>query len=68
MKANLYLMDYEKEIIKKQLFYKLKFFDTINGLVFGAYISEKNLILDYINLIDNGDPETLKRLKKELNR
>lgn len=66
MKASLYLTDYEKEEIKKELFYKLIFFDNINGLVFKTYIHEKNLILDYIDLIDNGTPETIERLKKEV--
>ena len=66
MKASLYLTDYEKEEIKKELFYKLIFFDNINGLVFKTYIHEKNMILDYINLIDNGNPETIERLKKEV--
>lgn len=34
MKTSLYLTGVEKEVIKKDLFYKLIFFDTINGLPF----------------------------------
>mgnify|MGYP003302140098 CR=1 FL=1 len=66
MKASLYLSQYHKENIKNEVWYQLVFFDNINGLVFKTYIHEKNLILEYINLIDNGNPETLERLKKEL--
>lgn len=66
MKTSLYLTGYEKEIIKGELFYKLIFFDTINGLVFKTHIHEKNLYLDYINLIDNGTPSEIERLKKDL--
>lgn len=66
MKTSLYLTRYEKEEIKGELFYKLVFFDTINGLVFKTHIHEKNLYLDYINLIDNGDPKTLEALKEDL--
>lgn len=65
MKTSLYLTSYEKEEIKGELFYKLIFFDTSNGLVFKTHIHEKNLLLDYINLIDNGNPQTLEELKKE---
>lgn len=66
MKASLYLTDYEKEVIKNETFYKLKFFDNINGLVFVTYIHEKGLYNDYINLIDNGNNEVIEKLKKEV--
>lgn len=66
MKASLYLMDYEKETIKKDLFYKLRFFDTINGLVFTTYIHEKGLYNDYIKLINNGNKDTIEKLRKEV--
>lgn len=66
MKASLYLMDYTKEVIKKELFYKLTFFDSINGLVFNTYIHELSLKNNYIKLIDNGTPDTIKQLKKEV--
>ena len=66
MKVSLYLSQYHKEIIKNEVWYQLVFFDNINGLVFKTYIHKKNLILDYIDLIDNGNPETLERLKKEV--
>ena len=68
MKTSLYLTGYEKETIKGELFYKLIFFDTINGLVFKTHIHKKNLYLDYINLIDNGNPQTLEELKKEMQK
>ena len=38
MKPSLYLTGFEKEVIKKDVFYKLIFFDTIAGLVFKTYI------------------------------
>ena len=66
MKTSLYLTDYQKEIVKNELYYKLTFFDSINGLVFKTYIHEKNLLNDYINLIDNGTPKVLENLRKEV--
>ena len=66
MKTSLYLIDFEKEVIKKDLFYKLIFFDTINGLAFKTYIKAFTLKKDYLKLIDNADPDTLQELKKDL--
>ena len=66
MKTSLYLTDFEKEVVKKDLFYKLIFFDTINGLVFKTYIEAFRLKKDYLKLIDNANPDTLQELKKDL--
>ena len=66
MKTSLYLTNFEKEIIKNDLFYKLIFFDTINGLVFKTYIEETTLKNDYLKLIDNANPQTIEELKKEI--
>lgn len=66
MKTSLYLTDFEKEVIKKDLFYKLIFFDTINGLVFKTYIEAFTLKNDYFKLIDNANPDALQELKKDL--
>lgn len=66
MKTSLYLTDYIKETIKNELYYRLTFFDNINGLVFKTYIHEKNLLNDYIDLIDNGTPKVLENLRKEV--
>lgn len=66
MKTSLYLTDFEKEVVKKDLFYKLIFFDTINGLVFKTYIEAFKLKKDYLKLIDNANPDTLQELKKDL--
>ena len=66
MKSSLYLTDYEKETIKNDLFYKLRFFDNINGLVYITYIEKNSLYKNYINLIDNGNKKIIERLKKEL--
>lgn len=66
MKTGLYLTGFEKEIIKNDLFYKLIFFDTINGLVFKTYIEETALKNDYLKLIDNANPQTIEELKKEV--
>lgn len=66
MKTSLYLTGFEKEIIKKDLFYKLIFFDTINGLVFKTYIEETTLKNDYLKLIDNANPQTIEELRKEV--
>ena len=66
MKTHLYLTNYEKEIIKNEIFYKLSFFDTINGLVFITHIHENSLIENYIDLINAGTPKTIENLKKEL--
>lgn len=66
MKTSLYLTGFEKEIIKNDLFYKLIFFDTINGLVFKTYIEETALKNDYLKLIDNANPQTIEELKKEV--
>lgn len=66
MKTSLYLTDFEKETIKNNTFYKLKFFDNINGLVFGTYIEENTLKNNYIDLITNGTPETIKKLQEDL--
>lgn len=66
MKTSLYLTGFEKETIKKDLFYKLIFFDTINGLVFKTYIEAYTLKNDYLKLIDNANPDTLQELKKDL--
>lgn len=65
MKANLYLMSYAREIKDDILYYKLRFFDTFNGLVFIAYIHPKGLI-EYIKDIVNGDEKTIEALKKEV--
>lgn len=67
MKTSLYLTDYEKETIKNDLFYKLRFFDTINGYVFITYIHEKEMYYT-IDRIDNGNKEIINRLKKEFNK
>lgn len=66
MKTSLYLTGFEKETIKNNLFYKLIFFDTINGLVFKTYIEETTLKNDYLKLIDNANPQTIEELKKEV--
>lgn len=66
MKTSLYLTGFEKEVIKKDLFYKLIFFDTLNGLVFKTYIEVLTLKNDYLKLIDNANPDTLQELKKDL--
>lgn len=66
MKTSLYLTGFEKEVIKKDLFYKLIFFDTINGLVFKTYIEAFTLKNDYLKLIDNANPDTLQELKQDL--
>lgn len=66
MKTSLYLTGFEKEVIKHDLFYKLIFFDTINGLVFKTYIAAFTLKNDYLKLIDNANPDTLQELKKDL--
>lgn len=66
MKTSLYLTNFEKEIIKNNLFYKLIFFDTINGLVFKTYIEETTLKNDYLKLIDNANPQIIEELKKEV--
>ena len=68
MKTSLYLTGFEKEIIKNDLFYKLIFFDTVNGLVFKTYIEETALKNDYLKLIDNANPQTIEELKKEVLR
>jgi len=68
MKTSLYLTDYQKETIKNELYYRLTFFDSINGLVFKTYIHEKNLLNDYIDLIDNGTPKVLENLRKEVKK
>ena len=68
MKTSLYLTGFEKEIIKKDLFYKLIFFDTINGLVFKTYIESFTLKNNYLKLIDNANPDTLQELKKDLEK
>lgn len=68
MKTSLYLTGFEKEIIKHDLFYKLIFFDTINGLVFKTYIEETALKNDYLKLIDNANPQTIEELKKEVSK
>lgn len=67
MTVSLYLTDYEKEIIKNDLFYKLRFFDSINGYVFITYIHEKEMFYT-IDKINNGNSETIDRLKKEFNK
>ena len=67
MKTSLYLTDYEKETIKNDLFYKLRFFDTINGYVFITHIHEKEMYYT-VDRIDNGDKEIINRLKKEFNK
>lgn len=66
MKTSLYLTGFEKEVIKKDVFYKLIFFDTINGLVFKTYIEAFALKKDYLKLIDNANSDTLQELKKDL--
>lgn len=66
MKTSLYLTNFEKEIIKNDLFYKLIFFDTINGLIFKTYIEETILKNEYLKLIDNANPQTIEELKKEV--
>ena len=66
MKTSLYLTGFEKEVIKKDVFYKLIFFDTITGLIFKAYIEAFTLKKDYLKLIDNANPDALKELKKDL--
>ena len=66
MKTSLYLTSFEKETIKNNLFYKLIFFDTINGLVFKTYIEETALKNDYLKLIDNANPQIIEELKKEI--
>ena len=66
MKTSLYLTGFEKETIKNDLFYKLIFFDTINGLVFKTYIEETALKNDYLKLIDNANPQTIEELRKEV--
>lgn len=68
MKTSLYLTGFEKETIKNDLFYKLIFFDTINGLVFKTYIEETTLKNDYLKLIDNANPQTIEELKKEVSK
>lgn len=68
MKTSLYLTSVEKEVIKKNLFYKLIFFDTITGLVFKVYIGALALKNDYLKLIDNANPDTLQELKKDLEK
>lgn len=68
MKTSLYLTDFEKEVIKKDLFYKLIFFDTITGLVFKTYVKAFTLKNDYLKLIDNANPDTLQELKKDLEK
>lgn len=68
MKTSLYLTGVEKEVIKKDLFYKLIFFDTITGLVFTVYIGALALKNDYLKLIDNANPDTLQELKKDLEK
>ena len=68
MKTSLYLTNFEKEIIKNNLFYKLIFFDNINGLVFKTYIEETTLKNDYLKLIDNANPQTIEELKKEVSK
>lgn len=66
MKTSLYLTNFEKKIIKNDLFYKLIFFDTINGLVFKTYIEETTLKNYYLKLIDNANPQTIEELRKEV--
>lgn len=68
MKTSLYLTGFEKEVIKKDVFYKLIFFDTINGLVFKTYIEAFTLKNDYLKLIDNASPDTLQELRKDLEK
>ena len=68
MKTSLYLTGFEKEIIKNDLFYKLIFFDTINGLVFKTCIEETTLKNDYLKLIDNANPQTIEELRKEVSK
>ena len=68
MKTSLYLTGFEKEVIKKNLFYKLIFFDTITGLVFKVYIGALALKNDYLKLINNANPDTLQELKKDLEK
>ena len=68
MKTSLYLTGFEKEVIKKDVFYKLIFFDTINRLVFKTYIEAFALKNDYFKLIDNANPDTLQELKKDLEK
>ena len=63
-KNSLYLTDYEKETIKNENFYKLIFFDTITGLVFKTHIHELTLKNDYLQLLTNGNKETIENLKK----
>lgn len=66
MNTSLYLTGFEKEVIKTDLFYKLIFFDTSNGLVFKTYIEAFTLKTDYLKLINNANPDTLQELKKDL--
>ena len=68
MKTSLYLSGFEKETKKNDLFYKLIFFDTINGLVFKTYIEETALKNDYLKLIDNANPQTIEELRKEVSK
>lgn len=68
MKTSLYLTGFEKEVIKKDLFYKLIFFDTITGLVFETYIEAFALKNGYLKLIDNASPGILQELKKDLEK
>ena len=65
MNVNLYLMSYTREMKDDILYYKLRFFDTFNGLVFITYIHPKG-IFEYIKNIDNGKKETIGALKKEV--
>ena len=65
MKVNLYLTSYTREIKDDILYYKLRFFDTFNGLLFITYIHPKEVI-EYIKDITNGKPEMLEALKKEV--
>ena len=68
MKVSLYLTDYEKELIKNEMFYKLRFFDSINGVIFTTYIHELSLVKDYIKIIDNGNSKTIENLKSDLKK
>ena len=68
MTTSLYLTGFEKEVTKKDVFYKLIFFDTSNGLVFKTHIEAFTLKNDYLKLIDNANPDTLQELKKDLEK
>lgn len=67
MKASLYLEEYRKETIKNDSFYKLVFFDVINGYVFKTYIHEKEMLYIFEHdLLNNGTPKVIQKLKKEI--